>query len=39
MVAVLAITLVALLGCSLVSAGYRECIARGENIIIILHIV
>ena len=31
MVAVLAITLIALLGCSLISAGYRDCIARGEN--------
>ena len=36
MVAVLEITLVTLLGCSLASAGYRECIARGR---IILHVV
>ena len=31
MVAVLAITLVALLGCSLASPRTSECIARGEN--------
>ena len=37
MVVVLAITLVALLGCSLASPRFSECIARGENIINTAH--